>query len=140
MNPTLFRWVHNQIKNCLHDHIPPGSLSDPDASHRSDRRTQKLLSRIFYKNSATKTDTLKSHWDPSELAHSNTSILTKIARALLSSKYLLKCVNLLGSQGLASTCRFCCRIFVNVVGLFVQPCWKESCWSKPNLDCNFWWA
>ena len=48
--------------------------------------------------------------DSSNATHFNTAILTRIARTILVKIPVLKCVNYLESQWLASTCRLCCRI------------------------------
>ena len=50
------------------------------------------------------------HWDPCELTHFNTHFDKD--SELWSSKYLLKCVNLQGSQWIALKCSLCCRIFL----------------------------
>ena len=57
-----------------------------------------------------------SRWDPSKLTFRK--VFTGGQRAILS-KYALKCVNLLGSQRLASTCRLLrSRIFLSVQSSF----------------------
>ena len=53
-----------------------------------------------------------NYWFPSKLSHYNRHFGDD--SALSSLKYLLKCVNLLGSQWLASRYRLCCRIFLSV--------------------------
>ena len=62
-----------------------------------------------------------------EMRHISTDVFDKDS-SLSCSKYLFKCVNLIGSQSIALTFRLFCRVFLSV--------WKDLCKFTDWEYCN----